>query len=121
MKGLIKNQPVFRGLHQAAGQRVIEFHPVADIDGLAGLDTVKGRRRPDAKPGTPEDTHEMCDVPVQLFTPLWPPGRPAGRPEERCHIIRTGRRHPALNPFISVWISVRIRAASLPLMRAMSS
>ena len=59
VKGLIKDQPVFGMFHTAARQRVIEFHTVADIDGLAGLDTFQGRRRPDAKPGTPR-TRTKC-------------------------------------------------------------
>ena len=125
MKGLVKNQPVFRGFDKAACQRVIEFRPVADIDGLAGLDAVKRGRRPDAKPGAPEHPHEMRDVLVQLLAPHRPRDRPRNRPpcgtKQRRDIIGLRGCHPALNPFMSVCTSVRIRAASLPLMRAMSS
>ena len=50
MKCLIEQQPVFRPLHDAARQGVVELVAVADVDQARGLHTIENRRRTDGTP-----------------------------------------------------------------------
>ena len=118
---LVEDKAVLGLFHKAAGQRVVEFAAVANINGLTGLDTVNRGGRPDPHAGTPQNPYEMGDVLVQLLATPWPRHLLAGGAEQGRYIVGVWGGHPALYPFISVWTSIRIRAASLPLMRAMSS
>ena len=118
MKGLIKQQPVLRAFHKTACQRVIEFGTIAKINLATDLDTVQNRCRPDIHTGAAQRTHKMGNVLGKLHAAPCPEARLRRRKVYDCCLRR---RHPARYPDISACTSVRIRAASVPVIRPMSS
>ena len=117
MKCLVEQLPVLGPLDDAAGQGVVDLIAFADINQADRLHTIDNGCRPSRHTGTPHRAHEQSDVVGKLPAA----NRPPGARRRKADDIRPCARHPVLDPAISACTSVRMRAASLPVMRAMSS